>query len=92
MTKAERIFNKTLQDCRIFLRHHPEEDGSVGYNSMSMEDTDSIYTRTANEIWKLIEAEKRTVSAFKRAGCDVELREKAIRMVENTMNNQYIVK
>ena len=58
MTKAERIFNDTYRQCRIYVKHwgvQKENGKTVGFNSLETEDV--TCKRTWNAIQKCIDKE-----------------------------------
>lgn len=89
-TKAEKIFRDTYYMCRKHLESW-EYDG-IGFNGMATEEC--VYTRTKNEIKKLIKSEETTVKmSYKYKIITLEEAKKriqALALVAKTLENQYI--
>ena len=92
MTKAEKIFKDTRYACK----RHIETWGfdNVGFNRMATEE--AIFTRTANEIKRLIKREYENILVdldFEIITEEEAKREAQItKMVELTLENTYICK
>ena len=86
MTKAERIFNDTYIECRNIVKHFGYEENSR-LSSLVMKDTETVSTRTFNAIAKLIESERKSITAIKKFNMErAEMLTNALNMVENTLN------
>lgn len=95
MTKAERIFNATRQECRKHIETWGYEvnpsGAACGFSGLIYKDTECVYLRTVNAVAKLL--------AIKRGFVEIDLKlgvitaEKAeketqiLNMVETTLNN-----
>lgn len=91
-TKAERIFKDTYTECRLHVKRFGYE--GYGFTGMITKGDELVYTRTANEIKRLIESEARSINFDRRLGFSTEeylqLRTDALNMVRKTLENQYI--
>jgi len=93
MTKAERIYQDTKTMCRRHIQnwgYNLETDG--GFNGMS-HDT-CVYTRTMNEMIKLLESDKKAIAIDEKLNISTpeKLKERKLTliMLEKTMKNEYI--
>ena len=90
MTKAERIYKATKYSCMKHIKSWGFDN--VGFNRLSTDDL--VYKRTVNEIKKLIHSDKVLIRLSIKYGVITEEEAKieiqAIKMVELTLENQYI--
>lgn len=92
MTKAEKIFKDTYTECRLHARtwgfERTPEGKVIGFNNLATEE--ATCRRTFNAIQKFIDSEARRIELDKKffgEDEDTALREYALEMVQETLNN-----
>ena len=90
MTKAERIFRNTYAECRIHIKNWGYEE-NTGFTRLSLDDNETVCTRTFNEIAKYITAERKRIEiSVKYNVIDSEKANaynQALNMVQATLDN-----
>ena len=91
MTKAERIFKSTYRACRKYIEDFGFKK-DYGFSRLYLEDTDTVCTRTCNEVETFLNREIRFVVNSARLGAmDAEKAQhlaQALAMVKETLKNQ----
>lgn len=91
MTKAERIFKSTYIACQRYIKDFGFKK-DCGFNRLTLADTDTVCTRTCNEVEKFLNSEIRRVVNGARCGAlnpeRAQLLAQALAMVRETLNNQ----
>lgn len=95
MTKAERIYEATRRECSrhiVIWGYQTNPDGSaIGYSGLICKDSESVCTRTLNDVEKILIKERRRADNCRRLGIlNDERYEKethVMNMVETTIRN-----
>ena len=94
MTKAERIFKETYSECRTHIKIWGYKENS-GFNRMAYKDNETFSKRTANAVQKLIDNERKRLELAKEIDAlpidRIAFMEQALKMVQVTLNNTYII-
>ncbi len=90
MTKAERIFYDTRRACKNYIEDCGYKEG-VGFNRLTYGDHETVPTRTANNLQKILRNKKKGLSMDLELGVitkeAAEKEAKVLLMVEATLKN-----